>query len=258
MMTPSLSGAVDSTKPAREDMRTRRIGEGLGLGTSRRLLMIQYYDGAGHWRELEPLRPELHLLGRASFRRGTSATEFVAAEHLRFLSEGDRLFVEPGETLNGIYLKIPSARPVELSPGTRFQVGQHVIEFQPAEHSNPDRPLSSPDGEVFRWRRLESLDFLDFIGPGDSQTIRFPLTKLEGTVIGREGDIALTGDTWASRSHAKVFRQGERFFLEDLGSTNGTFLKITGRTLLKPGDLHSSVSGDILLIGAVLIRVVEI
>jgi FHA domain len=257
-MEPAKSArAIQQESSSGDDLRTRRIGEAVSLGGSRRLLMIQYYDGAGHWRELEPLRPDLHRLGRASFRPGTTDPEFLAVEHLRFYSEGDRLFVEEGDSINGVYLKLPSARPIELTTGNRFLVGQHLIEFQLGERSKVNQPLASPTGEVFRWKRLEPLAYLNFLGPDDRQTIRVPLTKLEPTVIGREGDVALTGDTWASRSHAKVFFQGGRFFLEDSGSTNGTFMKIKGRTLVKLGDLQSSVSGDVLLMGAVLIRVVE-
>ena len=42
-------------------------------------------------------------------------------------------------------------------------------------------------------------------------------------------------------------REGRRWLLEDLGSTNGTYLKIRGRCRLE--------SGDILLCGSQLLRV---
>ena len=236
------------------------IGGGLKLGIPNHLLILQFYDGE-HWRELEQIKPTEHVVGRRPrfTRRGTiPAPEFLAGEHLRIVSEGDHLFVEEGETLNGVYRKVPAGKAGRVAaPGTRFQVGQHVIEFQLPEPPTLVEPVVSPDGETFRWRRLEPLAYLDFIGPDNRPSLRFPLTRLEGTVIGREGDIALTGDTWASRLHAKVARQGDRFFLEDLGSTNGTFVKITGRTPIKPSNLRNSTKGDTLLIGSVLIRVVE-
>jgi serine/threonine protein kinase len=46
-------------------------------------------------------------------------------------------------------------------------------------------------------------------------------------------------DRLISREHARVLRQGQQFWLEDLNSTNGTFLngqRIFGRALLKDGD----------------------
>jgi DNA-binding response OmpR family regulator len=51
-----------------------------------------------------------------------------------------------------------------------------------------------------------------------------------------------------SREHALIKRQGRRFFLEDLNSTNGTFLN--GERVLEPIELRD---GDRLEIGEVLL-----
>ena len=101
------------------------------------------------------------------------------------------------------------------------------------------------------------LAYLDMMGPdGQPQTaVSYPLT---GTVVlGREGHIDLSGDPMASRLHAKVEYRDGAFYLEDLGSTNGTFIQLTHRTKLavsrSPGG-----EGDVLLIGAdLMIRVNE-
>jgi len=34
-----------------------------------------------------------------------------------------------------------------------------------------------------------------------------------------------------SRSHAKVYQRGDSYFLEDVGSRNGTFIKVRGLRL---------------------------
>ena len=55
---------------------------------------------------------------------------------------------------------------------------------------------------------------------------------------GSANDLVLE-DSQASRQHAEVFRQGEQYFIRDLGSTNGTFVdgeRVTGPRLLQPGD----------------------
>lgn len=58
--------------------------------------------------------------------------------------------------------------------------------------------------------------------------------------VGRaaESDIVLD-DTYASQQHAKVFSNGTSYYVEDLGSTNGTY--VNGRKTsypleLRPGD----------------------
>jgi hypothetical protein len=58
-----------------------------------------------------------------------------------------------------------------------------------------------------------------------------------GAVIGREGeglDVAL-GYSSISRRHARIYLSGGKWWLEDLGSSNGTFLD--GAVLIRPGRL---------------------
>jgi hypothetical protein len=75
-------------------------------------------------------------------------------------------------------------------------------------------------------------------GPFPSQEYLLP----DHTVtIGREpaNDIALT-DPEISRRHARIMYQAGRYVVEDLGSTNGTFVngrRISEPVVLKPGDV---------------------
>ena len=66
-------------------------------------------------------------------------------------------------------------------------------------------------------------------------------TPLEGPIeIGREASIGLPlDDDQASRRHARVTARGGEAVVEDLGSTNGTYLNgqpIEGERTLRPGD----------------------
>ena len=61
------------------------------------------------------------------------------------------------------------------------------------------------------------------------------------TSIGRSSasDIVLKSDDYASGSHAQLTRHGGLLYVEDLGSTNGTFVngrKTVGATPLRHGD----------------------
>jgi pSer/pThr/pTyr-binding forkhead associated (FHA) protein len=72
---------------------------------------------------------------------------------------------------------------------------------------------------------------------GDKVPLRTRWTK-----IGREkdNDIILQDDGYASRYHAWVAFEQERFWVEDLGSTNGTLLngqQLERRELLASGDI---------------------
>jgi len=68
---------------------------------------------------------------------------------------------------------------------------------------------------------------------------------LHGAVIGRgdAADIRLE-DPFASSSHARIDRQGDVLVIEDMGSTNGTYLN--GEPLTGPQPLHA---GDRVRIG---------
>jgi pSer/pThr/pTyr-binding forkhead associated (FHA) protein len=77
------------------------------------------------------------------------------------------------------------------------------------------------------------------IGKNGKKTASFPLagTPLE---IGRAPTCAITvDDTYASQSHARLAPDGDVWTVQDLGSTNGTFLnehRLEGRAQVRAGD----------------------
>ena len=62
----------------------------------------------------------------------------------------------------------------------------------------------------------------------------------DATILGRHPDCTIQLDSnMVSRKHAQVVREGDRYFVEDLGSGNGTFVngkRIEERTLLEHDD----------------------
>lgn len=74
---------------------------------------------------------------------------------------------------------------------------------------------------------------------GTQAGMSFPLSGAQ-TILGREeGTDIVLQDPESSRQHARVSWQAGQFILEDLGSTNGTFVngvQITAPQVLSPGD----------------------
>lgn len=67
----------------------------------------------------------------------------------------------------------------------------------------------------------------------------YPLAE-KSLTIGRQPDVGLLlNEGGVSRKHARITNEGNRFFLEDLGSSNGTFVngqRLTARSELRDGD----------------------
>jgi hypothetical protein len=89
----------------------------------------------------------------------------------------------------------------------------------------------------------------------------FPITGIE-TNIGRwDADSGIFPDVdldeddpeaKISRRHARIINHNEQYFIEDLGSTNGTFVN-RGRRLL-PGKRHMLQNGDEIIVGKTFLK----
>ena len=77
------------------------------------------------------------------------------------------------------------------------------------------------------------------IRQGPQAGMSFPLAGAQ-TVVGREEGLEVTlQDPEASRRHARITWQAGQYVIEDLGSTNGTFIngvQTTAPQILNPGD----------------------
>lgn len=71
--------------------------------------------------------------------------------------------------------------------------------------------------------------------------LRFPINDGSSTVLGRssKSDVVLKSDDYVSGEHALITRHGGLLYVEDNGSTNGTYVndrKTVGATPLREGD----------------------
>jgi hypothetical protein len=163
----------------------------------------------------------------------------VSPRHARFEVAPGRVAVEDLGSLNGTFVRIASPR--RLAPGDTLRVGRQVLRLDAAGRpADPGgvRPWGSPD----RGHRLRLVQLLDGGGTGEA----FPLGDGEHVVGRQSGDIAFPADRYVSGRHARLDVQGGTATLTDLGSSNGTFVRIAGPTELAPGDQ--------LLVGAQLLR----
>lgn len=86
---------------------------------------------------------------------------------------------------------------------------------------------------------MDELEAILYLERGPQPNMRFPLNQ-DQVVIGRgAGNDIVIVDPEVSRRHARIVRQPHQFAVEDLGSTNGTFVngqRVSSLTALQDAD----------------------
>ncbi len=98
---------------------------------------------------------------------------------------------------------------------------------------------AAPPGKPKKERKDRSGPALYLLEPVGRHGESYPLT--EEVSVGRAPGcgVVLDDDTFVSQVHARLFRRGRETYVEDLGSTNGTFVngeRVTEVTRLRRGD----------------------
>lgn len=180
------------------------------------------------------------LCGRAA-ELVLSDDPFLADTQARFFISSSGLAVTDVGGGCGVFLRLRAECP--LSPGDELRVGRQLLVI---EELKPPEP--GPDGAV-AWGSPDPgyrIRVLAILEGGVLQTA-YPLR--DGThLVGRDnGAITFPKDGFVSGRHAMLSVSRDRLSVSDLGSSNGTFVRLTGPALLQPGDQ--------LLMGKQLIRV---
>lgn len=186
-----------------------------------------------------PIPREGATLGRAAAIR--LADETLASDSVAFEYRDDLLFVRDRGSPSGVFVRILSQ--VVLEPGRCFAIGDHRLRhgglLEPP--SQPPPALGAPWPGPGPLLRLEAVLFGG--EAGRIWLLPFPVR------IGRQqGEIVLS-DRFVSARHCALHLDGEEVILEDLGSTNGTFVEIPAD---RPWPLRR---GDTLRVGRNIFRV---
>jgi pSer/pThr/pTyr-binding forkhead associated (FHA) protein len=161
---------------------------------------------------------------------------FLAARHARFDRSSGAPTVLPIDALNGVFRRLRA--PVPLEPGALLLGGRELLRYEPVE---PDEREVAPQirlgvvrfGSPPRrpWGRL-----LQVLASGGVRDVRH--LALPEIVLGREeGELIFRDDEFLSRRHLALRFDGTRAVVEDLGSSNGTFVRLRGPAPLVAGDV---------------------
>lgn len=168
---------------------------------------------------------------------------YLSPRHATFTPKNGKLGVRDESSLNGVYKKLRRDEPIELKPNDIFRIGQEILRFEPltpmpATQDGVERLGSPSKGYIGR---------IALVIGRDATGNAYPVPEA-GLHLGRErGDVLFPEDGYVSGLHCRLSCQSGRMFLTDLGSSNGTFVR-----LMTDGEVGN---GDVLLMGQQLFRV---
>ena len=173
-----------------------------------------------------------HLAGRGECPISFPDDPYLSPTHANFRYAKNQLIVRDEGSLNGVFVRITGA--VKIEPGTTILVGEQVLTISPAQTIDD---LPDADGTYYSATmvRPATLEIVQQLRGGASGWVYRPQT--DKVAIGREGnDINFPEDPFISGRHAQIQITGGVLTVTDLGSRNGTFIRVTGEHVLKHGD----------------------
>jgi hypothetical protein len=156
---------------------------------------------------------------------------YLSPTHAQVVLNAAGMVLRDANSLNGVFVRISKEEPLEH--GDVFRIGQELLRFEtlspPAPLADGTDVLGSPNPGY--WGRLAVLVGADLIGAA------WPLSG-DGVAIGRErGDITFPEDGYVSGAHARVLQRDGHVYLQDLGSSNGTYLRLRAERAVPSGTM---------------------
>src|SRR5438270_4131820 len=188
-------------------------------------------------------KPARELVVGASNIIGRSEGDFtfpndsaMQPKHARVLVDSGQLFVEP---MAGAATYFSLVGPYRLQTGDVIKLGGQILEFQ--ANSAALEMAASTGATVKEVSAKLQKPVAELLSLSDQKHFSLPG---EETTFGRTKGTYTFADSAMSRSHARIYHRGEDFFIEDTGSTNGTFMKVRERTPV-PDTAIVSVGGQL-------------
>ena len=186
--------------------------------------------------EVHPIVDETVDLGRTQGQLRFQDDPYLSDRHCRFYLKNGEWMVQDLESTNGVYVRVKAA--CELEDGDHVLLGKQVLRFESMAPGERDLTPAMEHGVLIfgsplrtPWCRIRQLTVA-----GITRDL-YHLYR-SSVVIGREdGDIVFPDDEFMSRRHLRLSASGNRTQVEDLGSSNGTYLRVRGRQGLVPGDM---------------------
>jgi pSer/pThr/pTyr-binding forkhead associated (FHA) protein/RNA polymerase subunit RPABC4/transcription elongation factor Spt4 len=173
-----------------------------------------------------------HLAGRGECPISFPDDSFLSPIHANFRYFNNRLVVRDEGSLNGVFVRITDT--MTIASGTTILVGEQVLLVNAARL--PD-DVPDAEGTYFSASMMRSatVELVQQLRGGSTGFVFRPDSA--SVTLGREAnDINFADDPFISGRHAQVRIEGGVLSVTDLGSRNGTFVRIAGEQALRHGD----------------------
>lgn len=196
-------------------------GPGLGAMPQRSRLSMTLIRPDGSEGGTHELQQGENKLGR-SFGPVFENDGYLSPVHAQLDIHGTTATIRDLDSLNGVFVKMTGEE--ELTSGQIIRIGQELLRFEligtPEPTADGTELMGSPNPGF--WGKLTVIIGRDITGAA------FPLLG-DSVTLGRErGEINFPDDGYVSGLHARVSLRDNRVYLADLGSSNGTFMKVNG------------------------------
>lgn len=180
---------------------------------------------------LNPGQP--YRLGRGDVEISLGEDDELSPVHAAFEYRGTTLIVMDQGSANGVYVRV--REPRAIGNGDWIRVGSQYFRF---EDVKGDDRFATADGTLFYTspKRRGSFRLLQVFRDGFAG-LSSTSSNDEITIGGEGASIGFSADPFLSTTHARVVRAPDgQCFIHDLGSTNGTWLRVRGEVSLADGD----------------------
>ena len=188
------------------------------------------------------------LIGRSPDCDFVLSADSVSARHAGLSRQDGYLLLEDLDSANGTFVADRRIKRVRIGWRTEFEIGGHLLTpVQVVQAVRVQRMAGSTsvlsalqEGGPVTGSRKTSLGPDTGVAGLGAGVVRVDYDQGDTLVVGRDPKADIVLDTPnVSRLHARLERVEDGFQVEDLGSTNGTWVngeRIRGPTLVKPGD----------------------
>ena len=163
---------------------------------------------------------------------------FVSRKHceLRYNSRSNQFLLKDVGSTTGTFLMIKSKHKLHVD--FMFQMGLSEFKVTNIRYSSHGIPLC--------------VNLTGYEGPARGKEA---LIDRNGGVIGRDSEniISIPEDSQLSSKHGKIFFDKKNFYIEDIGSTNKTWLRISAEG--EPSADYAVYIDDIIKIGSTVLQV---